>query len=78
MIDQSALQFCARKVAATSGDARKALDVCRRAVEIVETNNTNAKPLLGKNLVIKFSNLYSFKMQLVEFVKVLLWIEIRF
>jgi origin recognition complex subunit 1 len=32
-----AVQFAARKVAAVSGDARRALDICRRAVEIAET-----------------------------------------
>lgn len=31
------MQFAARKVAAVSGDARRALDICRRAVEIAET-----------------------------------------
>ena len=31
-----ALQLCARKIAACTGDIRKALDVCRRAIEIVE------------------------------------------
>ncbi|KAM6189707.1 cell division control protein 6 homolog [Sarcoramphus papa] len=36
VLDAAALQFCARKVSAVSGDARKALDVCRRAVEVVE------------------------------------------
>ncbi|XP_040392668.1 cell division control protein 6 homolog [Cygnus olor] len=36
LVDPRALQFCARKVSAVSGDARKALDVCRRAVEMVE------------------------------------------
>ncbi|KAJ4920002.1 hypothetical protein JOQ06_022074 [Pogonophryne albipinna] len=30
--------FCARKVSAVSGDARKALDICRRAVEVVESD----------------------------------------
>lgn len=29
VVDSAALQFCARKVSAVSGDARKALDVCR-------------------------------------------------
>ncbi|XP_067869104.1 cell division control protein 6 homolog [Heterodontus francisci] len=38
VLDAVAVQFCARKVSAVSGDARKALDVCRRAVEIVESN----------------------------------------
>ncbi|NXJ08069.1 CDC6 protein, partial [Odontophorus gujanensis] len=36
VLEPNALQFCARKVSAVSGDARKALDVCRRAVELVE------------------------------------------
>ncbi|XP_041837715.1 cell division control protein 6 homolog isoform X2 [Melanotaenia boesemani] len=38
ILDASAVQFCARKVSAVSGDARKALDICRRAVEIVEAD----------------------------------------
>ena len=37
--DKSALEMCARKVSSQSGDARKALDVCRRALEIVEQEN---------------------------------------
>ncbi|KAF9922232.1 Origin recognition complex, subunit 1, partial [Modicella reniformis] len=35
---KEAIEFAARKVGAVSGDARRALDICRRAVEIVETN----------------------------------------
>ncbi|XP_033824925.2 cell division control protein 6 homolog isoform X1 [Periophthalmus magnuspinnatus] len=38
LLDASAVQFCARKVSAVSGDARKALDICRRAVEMVESD----------------------------------------
>lgn len=34
--ESDAIEMCARKVAAVSGDARRALDICRRAVEIVE------------------------------------------
>ncbi|NWX94646.1 CDC6 protein, partial [Nothoprocta pentlandii] len=48
VLDGSAVQFCARKVSAVSGDARKALDVCRRAVELVERDarsQTVLKPL---------------------------------
>ncbi|NWR78950.1 CDC6 protein, partial [Centropus unirufus] len=48
ILDAAALQFCARKVSAVSGDARKALDVCRRAVEVVELEvrtQTLLKPL---------------------------------
>ncbi|CAH1789591.1 unnamed protein product, partial [Owenia fusiformis] len=36
IMDSKAVQFCARKVAAVAGDMRKALDICRRAVETVE------------------------------------------
>ncbi|XP_051966916.1 cell division control protein 6 homolog [Xyrauchen texanus] len=39
VLDAAAVQFCARKVSAVSGDARKALDICRRAVEIVEASD---------------------------------------
>jgi origin recognition complex subunit 1 len=37
IVHPDAAQFAARKVAAVSGDARRALDICRRAVEIAET-----------------------------------------
>lgn len=33
---KEAVEFAARKVSAVSGDARRALDICRRAVEIIE------------------------------------------
>jgi len=36
VVDSDAVQFASRKVAAVSGDARRALDICRRAVEIAE------------------------------------------
>jgi origin recognition complex subunit 1 len=36
IVHPDAIQFAARKVAAVSGDARRALDICRRAVEIAE------------------------------------------
>ncbi|KAK0263399.1 AAA ATPase [Friedmanniomyces endolithicus] len=32
----AALQFCAKKVAAQTGDLRKAFDICRRAIDLVE------------------------------------------
>ncbi|XP_074835157.1 cell division control protein 6 homolog [Carettochelys insculpta] len=50
VLDSAAIQFCARKVSAVSGDARKALDVCRRAIEIVELDvrsQTILRPLPG-------------------------------
>ncbi|KAJ4779446.1 Cell division control protein 6-like protein [Rhynchospora pubera] len=36
VFDSLSLEFCARKVAAASGDMRKVLAVCRRAVELLE------------------------------------------
>ena len=42
-MQSDAVQFAARKVAAVSGDARRALDICRRAVEIAEIEATSAR-----------------------------------
>ncbi|RFU35359.1 hypothetical protein B7463_g1010, partial [Scytalidium lignicola] len=41
IVESDAVQFASRKVAAVSGDARRALDICRRAVEIAETDSLN-------------------------------------
>ncbi|KAL5005832.1 hypothetical protein ScPMuIL_016990 [Solemya velum] len=38
VMEPSAVQFCARKISAVAGDLRKALDVCRRSIEMVETD----------------------------------------
>ncbi|RHZ53356.1 hypothetical protein CDV55_103483 [Aspergillus turcosus] len=43
IVDADAIQFASRKVAAVSGDARRALDICRRAVEIAEQSVEAAK-----------------------------------
>lgn len=48
IVDPDAIQFASRKVAAVSGDARRALDICRRAVEIAEGESIAAEnPLLA-------------------------------
>lgn len=48
IVDPDAIQFASRKVAAVSGDARRALDICRRAVEIAEAESLAAEnPLLA-------------------------------
>lgn len=39
---KEAVEFAARKVSAVSGDARRALDICRRAVEIVELRQSTS------------------------------------
>ena len=48
IVDSDAVQFASRKVAAVSGDARRALDMCRRAVEIAEMESSfSQNPLLA-------------------------------
>lgn len=51
--DEDAVQLAARKVAAVSGDARRALDICRRATEIAENMSPSKKNLclVGTNHV---------------------------
>ncbi|MBN3302199.1 ORC1 protein, partial [Amia calva] len=40
--EEDALQLVSRKVAALSGDARRCLDICRRATEICEVSSSSA------------------------------------
>lgn len=42
IVEPDAVQFASRKVAAVSGDARRALDICRRAVELAEAEAKSA------------------------------------
>ncbi|KAI1615113.1 origin recognition complex subunit 1 [Exophiala viscosa] len=44
IVDKDAVQFASQKVAAVSGDARRALDICRRAVEIAEQSQQKINP----------------------------------
>lgn len=39
IFDSDAITYAARKVAAVSGDARRALEICRRATELAERDN---------------------------------------
>ncbi|KAK2145921.1 hypothetical protein LSH36_647g01016 [Paralvinella palmiformis] len=43
--DGDAIQLAARKVAALSGDARRALDICRRATELAENESSISKKI---------------------------------
>ncbi|XP_037079315.1 origin recognition complex subunit 1-like [Pollicipes pollicipes] len=43
--DPDAVQLVGRKVAAVSGDARRALDICRRATELAETGPAEGRRL---------------------------------
>lgn len=40
-IHPTAIMFLSKKVAAQSGDLRKALDICRRAIDLIETDTRN-------------------------------------
>jgi cell division control protein 6 len=50
MMDPRAIELCARKVSAASGDLRTALDMCRRAIEVIEFEHleTNTKTALSE------------------------------
>lgn len=52
IVEPDAVQFASRKVAAVSGDARRALDICRRAVEMAESEvvNPDAPPTPSRKL----------------------------
>jgi cell division control protein 6 len=39
LIDAKAIELCARKVSAATGDLRMALDMCRKAIELLETEH---------------------------------------
>jgi origin recognition complex subunit 1 len=47
VVEADAVQFASRKVAAVSGDARRALDICRRAVELAEADSQGQEQLPG-------------------------------
>ncbi|TKY48377.1 Origin of replication complex subunit 1A [Spatholobus suberectus] len=56
VFEKQAVEFASRKVAAISGDARRALEICRRAAEIADyrMKNLNSNPdcvIAGKGLV---------------------------
>lgn len=51
IVDSDAIQFASRKVAAVSGDARRALDICRRAVEIAEQASNLAQAKILNQIV---------------------------
>jgi origin recognition complex subunit 1 len=48
IFDSDAVVFAARKVAAVSGDARRALEICRRSTELAERDFNEAQQTTGK------------------------------
>ncbi|KAJ2963495.1 hypothetical protein NQZ79_g1546 [Umbelopsis isabellina] len=52
IIQPQAIELCARKVAAATGDLRKALDVCRQAIEMAEAEAKKKATVTGKPAVL--------------------------
>nr|GFA66776.1 origin of replication complex subunit 1A-like [Tanacetum cinerariifolium] len=50
--EKQAIEFASRKVAAVSGDARRALEICRRAAELADyrVKNSTSLPKTGKEI----------------------------
>ncbi|GJN06112.1 hypothetical protein PR202_ga23805 [Eleusine coracana subsp. coracana] len=55
-----ALEFCARKIAAVSGDMRKALGVCRSAVEVFEARLKDSDQELGMMVLCALANTFQY------------------
>lgn len=49
LFEPDAITYAARKVAAVSGDARRALEICRRATELAERENNERKQTSQKS-----------------------------
>lgn len=65
--ESDAIQLVARKVASVSGDARRALDICRRATEVAETD---AKAT-GKSQLVTMLHVQKAVQEMIASVKVL-------
>ncbi|RKP25997.1 P-loop containing nucleoside triphosphate hydrolase protein, partial [Syncephalis pseudoplumigaleata] len=44
LVQRNAIELCARKVASATGDLRKAMDVCRQAIELAEQDYLAKQP----------------------------------
>ncbi|KAJ2720532.1 AAA ATPase [Coemansia sp. Benny D115] len=71
VIQKNALELCARKVAATSGDLRKALDVCRQAMEAAESDCKRKASLADKENPSQTTIAASPKVSIMHIAKVL-------
>lgn len=59
IIQENAIALCARKIASTSGDLRKALDVCRQAIEMAEreSKTSSNSSSLPSNVTVTISHI---------------------
>ena len=53
MMDPKAIELCARKVSAASGDLRMALDICRRAIDLVASEELRRRESSLKETVVQ-------------------------
>ena len=60
---EDAVELCARKVSAVSGDARRALDICKRASEIAMSHHTSTS---SKNKKKRTSNEEEVEVEMIE------------
>jgi cell division control protein 6 len=47
LLDPKAVELCARKVAAVTGDIRKALDICKLAIENMQSTSASVSTATG-------------------------------
>ena len=59
MFTESAIEFAARKMSALSGDARRSLDICRRATELAQSSNQKLVNI--NNITDAFNEMFSSK-----------------
>lgn len=51
LMQKPAIELCARKVAAATGDLRKALDICRQTIEMVELETKKKERMMTRHSV---------------------------
>ncbi|KAF8949028.1 AAA ATPase [Haplosporangium gracile] len=51
LMQKPAIELCARKVAAATGDLRKALDICRQTIEMVELETKKKERMMARHSV---------------------------
>ncbi|KAG0260888.1 AAA ATPase, partial [Linnemannia exigua] len=51
LMQNPAIELCARKVAAATGDLRKALDICRQTIEMVELETKKKERMMARHSV---------------------------
>ena len=71
VFDSDAIKFAARKVASVSGDARRALEICRRATELAERDNKENKTAIGKTVLVNMRHVETAITQMFSSAKII-------